>query len=169
MTKKYADGLPLARQKKIRMRDGIDISRAAMANRVIQCTRKWLKLLYGHMRRQLLTENVIHADETVVQVHREDGKSSTSESRMRGSAHHSPAFELSPNLSQQKQLYGLRFRSSLNRTGNQYAFQEKITAGPPEGGPAGLHAILPVSGGFFTGQFQNSRKGELRDLSNYLS
>ena len=125
MTKKYADGLPLARREKIRMRDGIDISRAAMANRVIQCADKWLEPLYGHMRRQLLTENVIHADETVVQVHREAGKSSTPESRRRGSAHHSPAFELSPNLSQQKQLYGLRFRSGLNHTGNQLRFKRK--------------------------------------------
>ena len=82
MTKKYVDGLPLARQEKIWIRDGIDISRATMANWVIQCTQKWLKPLYGHMRRQLLTENVIHADETVVQVHREEGKSNTSESRM---------------------------------------------------------------------------------------
>lgn len=34
------------------------------------------------MKQQLLTQSVIHADETVVQVLREDGKAATSESRM---------------------------------------------------------------------------------------
>lgn len=82
MTKKYVDGLPLARQEKIWQRDGIDLTRATMANWVIQCAQRWLNPLYEHMRKQLLTETVIHADETVVQVHREEGKSNTSESRM---------------------------------------------------------------------------------------
>ena len=34
------------------------------------------------MKKRLLTLDVIHADETVVQVHREAGKPNTSESRM---------------------------------------------------------------------------------------
>jgi len=82
MTQKYVDGLPLARQEKIWAREGISLSRATMANWVIQCSQTWLKPLYKHMKQELLTHSVIHADETVVQVLKEDNKPSTSESRM---------------------------------------------------------------------------------------
>lgn len=82
MTKKYVDGLPLARQEKIWAREGVELSRATLANWVIQCTQSWLKPLYRHMKQQLLEQSVIHADETVVQVLKEDGKPATSESRM---------------------------------------------------------------------------------------
>ena len=82
MTRKYADGLPLARQEKIWAREGVELSRATMANWVIQCSQSWLKPLYKDMKQQLLEQNVIHADETVVQVLKEDGKPATSESRM---------------------------------------------------------------------------------------
>ena len=82
MTQKYVDGLPLARQEKIWAREGISLSRATMANWVIQCSEVWLKPLYKHMKQELLTHSVIHADETVVQVLKEDGKPATSESRM---------------------------------------------------------------------------------------
>ena len=82
MTQKYVDGLPLARQEKIWAREGISLSRATMANWVIQCSQSWLKPLYKHMKQELLTHSVIHADETVVQVLKEEGKPATSESRM---------------------------------------------------------------------------------------
>ena len=82
MTQKYADGLPLARQEKMWAREGISLSRATMANWVIQCSQSWLKPLYKHMKQELLIHSVIHADETVVQVLKEDGKPATSESRM---------------------------------------------------------------------------------------
>ena len=82
MTQKYVDGLPLARQEKMWAREGISLSRATMANWVIQCSEVWLKPLYRHMKQELLTHSVIHADETVVQVLKEDGKPATSESRM---------------------------------------------------------------------------------------
>ena len=49
-------------------REGISLSRATMANWVIQCSQSWLKPLYKHMKQELLTHSVIHADETVVQV-----------------------------------------------------------------------------------------------------
>ena len=82
MAQKYVDGLPLARQEKIWAREGISLSRATMANWIIQCSQSWLKPLYKHMKQELLTHSVIHADETVVQVLKEDGKPATSESRM---------------------------------------------------------------------------------------
>ena len=82
MTQKYVDGLPLARQEKMWAREGISLSRATMANWVIRCSDTWLKPLYKHMKQELLTHSVIHADETVVQVLKEDGKPATSQSRM---------------------------------------------------------------------------------------
>ena len=82
MAKKYADGLPLARQEKIWAREGVELSRATMSNWVIQCSQTWLKPLYKHMKQRLLEQNVIHADESVVQVLKEDGKTASSESRM---------------------------------------------------------------------------------------
>lgn len=82
MTRKYVDGLPLARQEKIWAREGLELSRATMANWVIQTAQNWLKPLYRILKKQLLSCSVIHADETVVQVLKEAGKSAASESRM---------------------------------------------------------------------------------------
>jgi len=41
MTQKYVDGVPLARQEKIWLRDGFDLSRATMANWMIKVAEKW--------------------------------------------------------------------------------------------------------------------------------
>ena len=82
MTKKYVDGVPLARQEKIWKREGIELSRATLANWVIQTSQTWLKPLYRRLKKALLESGVIHADETVVQVLKEDGKKASSQSRM---------------------------------------------------------------------------------------
>ena len=58
MTKKYVDGLPLARQEKIWARQGVELSRATLANWVIQCTQTWLKPLYRHMKQALLEDTL---------------------------------------------------------------------------------------------------------------
>lgn len=82
MTRKYVDGLPLYRQEKIWAREGVALSRATMANWVIQPAQTWLKPLYRRLKKHLLESRVIYADETVVQVLKEDGKPTSSESRM---------------------------------------------------------------------------------------
>ncbi len=82
MVKKYVDGLPLYRQENIWKREGLALSRATLGNWVIQCAQKWLKPLYRQMKANLLESSVIYADETVVQVLKEDGKPATSQSRM---------------------------------------------------------------------------------------
>ena len=105
LTKKYVDGVPLARQEKIWARQGVELKRATLANWVIQCTQTWLKPLRQHMKLPLLAQDVIHADETVVQVLKEDGKPATSESRMwvyaSGERSHTPIriFEYQPDRS----------------------------------------------------------------------
>ncbi len=82
MTQKYVDGIPLARQEKIWKREGVELSRATLANWVIEVSRRWLRPLYRLMRKRLPELDVLHADETVVQVLKEEGKPATSESRM---------------------------------------------------------------------------------------
>lgn len=105
MTQKYVDGLPLARQEKIWERDGLNLSRATMANWIIQCSQTWLKPLYKHMKQRLLEQSVIHADESVIQVLKEEGKTATSESRMwlyasgDRSRYHLRLFEYQPDRS----------------------------------------------------------------------
>lgn len=47
------------------LRDGFDLSRETMANRMIKVAEKWIKPLYKLMKKQLLTGSVIYADETV--------------------------------------------------------------------------------------------------------
>ena len=82
MTQKYVNGIPLYRQEQIWKREGVRLPRATLANWVNEAARRWLRPLYRQMRRRLPELDVIHADETVVQVLKEDGKPATSESRM---------------------------------------------------------------------------------------
>ena len=82
MTKKYVDGLPLYRQEQIWKRNGIQLSRNTLANWVIQCSQGWLKPIYKRLKKHLLEEPLIGADETVVQVLKEPDRPATSDSRM---------------------------------------------------------------------------------------
>lgn len=81
MTMKYVDGIPLYRQEQIWKRDGVELRRATLANWMIQ-TAVWLKPLYRRLRAHLLERSVIHADETVVQMLKEEGKRAETESGM---------------------------------------------------------------------------------------
>jgi transposase len=78
---KYQDGLPLHRQEHILARSGIDLPRQTLARwmiRVAQLAQPVLNLLWD----ELLSNPVIHCDETVVQVLKELGKPPTSNSYM---------------------------------------------------------------------------------------
>lgn len=79
---KYGGGKPLYRQEKDYERLGLSISRATMANWIIAAAEGILKPIWEAQKRELLRHKVIHADETVVQVLKEDGKTAVSESRM---------------------------------------------------------------------------------------
>ena len=72
MVRKYVDGLPLARQENIWAREGVALSRATMTNWVIRTAQTWLKPLYRTLKKKLLSSSTIYADETVVQVLKED-------------------------------------------------------------------------------------------------
>jgi len=82
MTQKYVMYVPLYRQEQDWSRQGVSLSRQTMANWVIRCAEDWLAPLYERMRVQLLACQVLHADETVLQVLHEPGKSANTNSYM---------------------------------------------------------------------------------------
>ena len=82
MHQKYVMCAPLYRQEQDWKRQGMALSRQTMANWVIRCAEDWLEPLYERMRLKLLTHDVLHADETRVQVLKEPGKTPQSNSFM---------------------------------------------------------------------------------------
>lgn len=82
MTQKFADGLPLYRQEQQLARYGLELSRQTMANWMVQGSERWLRPLYERMHEHLLMQNIIHADESTLQVLREPGRSAESTSYM---------------------------------------------------------------------------------------
>ena len=65
---KYNKALPLYRQEDAFVNFGIDISRQNMAGWVMKGADRWLKLIYGRLHHHLLQEDIIHADESSLQV-----------------------------------------------------------------------------------------------------
>ena len=78
---KYVLSVPLYRQETDWKAKGIQIPRANMANWTIAAAQK-LSPLYGQMRADLLDHEVLHADETVMQVLKEPDKRPASKSYM---------------------------------------------------------------------------------------
>ena len=79
---KYCLALPLYRQEQELRRNHINLSRQTMANWLIYTSEHWLAPIYAALKMKLLSGNAIHADETSVQVLREDGKPAESKSYM---------------------------------------------------------------------------------------
>lgn len=79
---KYSKGVPLERQAKDFRNLGADISTATLANWVIESSRLYLKPIYEYLHNELLKKEIIHADETVVQVLHEKNRKATAQSRM---------------------------------------------------------------------------------------
>jgi len=82
MTKKYVNGMPLYRQEQEWKRMGVELNRNTLANWVIRPTNDWFLPLYELLKQTLLEESIIHADETRLQVLKEDGKAASSQSEM---------------------------------------------------------------------------------------
>ena len=82
MVQKYMNGVPLYRQEMSFLNDGFFLSRQTMANWLIRASSDWFGPLYEQMRQSLLKEEILHADETVVQVLKEPGRSPHRESFM---------------------------------------------------------------------------------------
>jgi len=80
MSQKYVDSQPLYRQEQQFARLGLTISRQTLANWMMYGADQWLTLLTDRMREHLLNQDILHADETTLQVLREPGKSAETKS-----------------------------------------------------------------------------------------
>ncbi|WP_227767619.1 IS66 family transposase [Zhaonella formicivorans] len=74
MTQKYVEGMPLYRQEQQLSRLGIELSRQTLANWMVQGAERWLYPLYERMHEHLLKRDILHSDETTLQVLREPGR-----------------------------------------------------------------------------------------------
>jgi transposase len=74
MNQKYGEGLPLYRQEQQLKLLGINLSRQTLANWMIYAADRWLDLLVNRMREHLLKQDILHADETTLQVLHEPGR-----------------------------------------------------------------------------------------------
>lgn len=80
MSQKYVEGMPLYRQEKQFHRMGLALTRQNLANWMIKAAEQWLSSLYDRMHQRLLELDIVHADETKLQVLREPGRPATSTS-----------------------------------------------------------------------------------------
>lgn len=79
---KFVMGSPLYRQEQEWTQNGILLSRQTMSNWLIKACENWLEPIYLEMKQRLCTHQVLHADETTLQVLHEDGKPAHSKSYM---------------------------------------------------------------------------------------
>ena len=84
MSCKYSLALPLNRQAEELRRLGIEIPKQNMANWVIFVADAWLAPIWSLLRIELLSNEVIHADESTHQVINEKGRSASQKSYMWG-------------------------------------------------------------------------------------
>ena len=82
MTQKYVDGMPLYRQEQQLERFGVSLSRQTLSNWMVQSAERWLLPLYDQMHNHLLKQDILHADETTLQVLNEPGRTAESTSYM---------------------------------------------------------------------------------------
>ncbi len=75
-------GTPYYRQEAGMFQLGLNLPRETMANWYIRCAQEYFYPVYERMHELLLKRDIIHADETVCQVLREDGKDAESTSYM---------------------------------------------------------------------------------------
>lgn len=79
---KYTNHLPLYRQEQILTRLDIDLSRQTMSNWIIRSVEAALDPVYGQLHHKLLKHDILHADETTLQVLKESERSAKSDSYM---------------------------------------------------------------------------------------
>jgi transposase len=79
---KYVLALPLYRQEQELKRMGVKISRQTMANWAIFAATRWLMPIYSLLHAELLKNDILHADETTLQVIREHGRKASQKSYM---------------------------------------------------------------------------------------
>ena len=81
MSQKYVEAMPLYRQEKHFERLGIELPRANLSNWMLKGG-EMLEPIYHRMHEKLLELDILHADETTLQVIREDGRDAKTKSFM---------------------------------------------------------------------------------------
>lgn len=81
-TGKYVDGTPLYRMEDALARANIPVGRGTLANWIIRPAQLHYSRLYEALRQTLLSQPLVHGDETTVQVLKEPGKTAQSKSYM---------------------------------------------------------------------------------------
>jgi transposase len=81
MSQKFVEGLPLYRQEQALLRLGFELSRQTMANWMITGA-DWLEQITRRMKTKMLESEVLHADETPLQVLKEEGRKAQTTSYM---------------------------------------------------------------------------------------
>jgi transposase len=80
---RFRKSLPYYRLESDFKSKGVPLSRETLSNWTFQASEKWGMQIWNEMKRVLIEDcNVIHADETVIQVLHEKGRSATNESKM---------------------------------------------------------------------------------------
>ena len=82
MTQKFVAATPLYRQEQEMKRQGIPLSRQTMSNWILRAAEDYLTPVYEQLHTELLKREVLHADETELQVLHEPGKAPQSKSYM---------------------------------------------------------------------------------------
>lgn len=82
MYQKYVNAVPLYRQEKEWENLGIALSRATMANWMIRCAEDYFTPVIDYLRARMLERDIIHCDETPVQVLKEEDKKPQTKSYM---------------------------------------------------------------------------------------
>ena len=74
LNSKYVLALPLYRQEQELARLGVPVSRQTMANWIIAAHERWFSDFFQVLRRELLSNEILHADETSLMVLKEPGR-----------------------------------------------------------------------------------------------
>ena len=82
MIQKFVMHAPLYRQEQEWNRVGVMLSRQTMSNWVLRVAEDWLRPIYDRMHRPLLQREVLHADETTLQVLKLEGRTTRSKCYM---------------------------------------------------------------------------------------
>ena len=82
MVQKFVMYSPLYRQEQEWGRQGLKLSRQVMSHWLLRAAEDWLAPIYQELHRELLKRDILHGDETTLQVLKEPGKSAQSKSYM---------------------------------------------------------------------------------------
>ena len=164
LNSKYTLALPLYRQEQELARIGVPISRQTMANWIIAAHERWFSDFFQVLRRELISNDILHADETTLMVLREPGRKAQQKSyvwvyRTSGDAWHPVVlYDYQPSRAGECASRFLEGFTGLLHTDGYGAYHCKL---PPEITVAGCWAHMRRK---FTDTLK-SLPNELRDRS----